>query len=105
MYDSMLPTERIALCTAKLMQGRAMTVREIAQEFEMSTSGAQRMLERISRVLPLVVDERQPKSDGYVWRINSGEPDPYTHDDPAEIRAALARQEAKRVFGEKDNGQ
>ncbi len=93
MYDSMLPTERIALCTARLMQGRQMTVRQVAEELEITHSGAAKLLARISRVLPVV-------DDGGVWRINSGEPDPYTHDDPAEIRAALARQEAKRVFGE-----
>lgn len=66
MYDSMLPTERIALCTARLMQGRQMTVRQVAEELEITHSGAAKLLARISRVLP-VVDE------GGVWRINSGE--------------------------------
>ena len=98
MYEAMIPTERAAIVTATLLAGRAMTVREVAEAVELTHSGAAKLLARISRVLP-VYDE-----DG-VWRINSGEPDPYTHDDPAEIRAALARQEAKRVFGEKDNGQ
>lgn len=69
MYDSMLPTERIALCTARLMQGRAMTVRQVAEELEISHSGAAKLLERISRVLPVVVDEGD---GGGVWRINSG---------------------------------
>lgn len=68
MYDSMLPTERIALCTARLMQGRQMTVRQVAEELEITHSGAAKLLARISRVLP-VVDE------GGVWRINSGEDD------------------------------
>ena len=69
MYDSMLPTERIALCTARLMQGRAMTVRQVAEELEISHSGAAKLLARISRVLPVVVDEGD---GGGVWRINSG---------------------------------
>ena len=62
MYDSMLPTERIALCTARLLQGRQMTVRQVAEELEITHSGAAKLLARISRVLP-VVDE------GGVWRI------------------------------------
>ena len=69
MYDSMLPTERIALCTARLMQGRALTVRQVAEELEISHSGAAKLLARISRVLPIVVDEGDA---GGVWRINSG---------------------------------
>ena len=64
MYDSMLPTERIALCTARLLQGRQMTVRQVAEELEITHSGAAKLLARISRVLP-VVDE------GGVWRICS----------------------------------
>lgn len=62
MYDSMLPTERIALCTARLLQGRAMTVRQVAEELEITHSGAAKLLARISRVLPVV-------DDGGVWRI------------------------------------
>jgi len=65
----MLPTERIALCTARLMQGRALTVRQVAEELEISHSGAAKLLARISRVLPIVVDEGDA---GGVWRINSG---------------------------------
>ncbi len=61
MYE-MLPTERIALCTVHLMRGRAMTVREVAQELELTHSGAAKLLSRISRVLPMV-------DDGGVWRI------------------------------------
>lgn len=88
MYDSMLPTERIALCTARLLQGRAMTVRQVAEELEITHSGAAKLLARISRVLP-VVDE------GGVWRVM----DPFEYDDPYDIRAALARHDA-RMMGE-----
>lgn len=70
MYDGMLPTERIALITARLLSGRAMTVRQVAEEMECSHSGAYRMLQRISCVLPVVVDDTE---SGGVWRICSGE--------------------------------
>lgn len=66
MLSDMLPTERIALCTAHLLMGRAMTVRQVAEELEITHSGAAKMLARISRVLPVF-------DDGGVWRINSGE--------------------------------
>jgi hypothetical protein len=62
----MIPTERIALCTARLLQGRALTVRQVAEELELTHSGAAKLLARISRVLPVV-------DDGGVWRINSRE--------------------------------
>jgi hypothetical protein len=62
----MIPTERIALCTARLLQGRALTVRQVAEELELTHSGAAKLLARISRVLPVV-------DDGGVWRINSQE--------------------------------
>ena len=65
MYDEMLPTERIALCAARLVQGQKMTVRQVAEDLELSHSGAAKLLARISRVLPIV-------DDGGVWRINSG---------------------------------
>ena len=90
MIDSMIPTERAAIVTARLLAGRAMTVREVAEAVELTHSGAAKLLARISRVLP-VYDE-----DG-VWRINSGEPDPFEHDDPAKIRAALARMDQRMM--------
>ena len=70
MYDAMLPTERIGRATWLLAQGRSMTVRELAETLEMTTSGASKLLDRLSRVLPLVVDDGD---NGGVWRINSGE--------------------------------
>lgn len=73
MYRDMIPTERAAIVTARLLSGRQMTVREVAEAVELSHSGAQRLLERLSRVLPLMVEERESVTDGAVWRINSGD--------------------------------
>ena len=92
----MTPTERVGRITWILAQGGQVTVRHVADALEMTPRGARYLLERLSTVVPLV-------DDGGVWRVM--ERDPYEYDDPAEIRAALARQEAKRVFGENDNGQ
>jgi len=72
-YRDMIPTERAAIVTARLLSGRQMTVREVAEAVELSHSGAQRLLERLSRVLPLMVEERDSVTDGAVWRINSGD--------------------------------
>ena len=62
----MLPTERIGRATWLLAQGRSMTVREVAEVLEITPRGARAMLERLSRVVPLV-------DDGGVWRVASGE--------------------------------
>jgi predicted DNA-binding transcriptional regulator YafY len=58
----MLPTERIARATWMLAQGKAVTVRALAAELEITPRGARSMLERMSRVVPLV-------DDGGVWRV------------------------------------
>ncbi len=96
MIGDMIPTERASRVTWLFAQGRAMTVREVAEAVELTHSGAAKLLDRLSRVLPLVVDE---DAGGGVWRINSGEPDPFEHDDPYLIRNALARRDAQEVFG------
>ncbi len=62
MYADMLPTERIALAAFRLAQGNAVTVRSLASELEITPRGARSMLERMSRVVPLV-------DDGGVWRV------------------------------------
>ena len=80
-----------------LAQGHALTVREVAEAVELTHSGAAKLLDRLSRVLPLVVDDGD---NGGVWRINSGEPDPFEHDDPHDIRHALARHD-QRMMEEK----
>ena len=49
-----------------LAQGRAMTVREVADVLEITPRGARAMLERLSRVVPLV-------DDGGLWRVASAE--------------------------------
>lgn len=66
MYADMLPTERIARAAWMLAQGRAVTVRGLASELEITPRGARSMLERMSRVVPLV-------DDGGVWRVAEDE--------------------------------
>lgn len=44
--------------------------------------------------------EEEPTPEAITPGVTETEPDPFEHDDPAEIRAALARLEAKRVFGD-----
>jgi hypothetical protein len=66
MLSDMLPTERIALAAFRLAQGRAVTVRSLASELDITPRGARSMLERMSRVVPLV-------DDGGVWRVAEGE--------------------------------
>ncbi len=58
----MTPTERIGRATWLLAQGRSVTVRQMATELEITPRGARAMLERLSRVVPLV-------DDGGLWRI------------------------------------
>ena len=65
----MLPTERIGRATWLLAQGRALTVREVAEVLEITPRGARAMLERLSSVLPLV-------DEGGVWRVASTERTP-----------------------------
>ena len=61
----MLPTERIGRATWLLAQGRTMTVRGWRRCWRLRR-GARAMLERLSRVVPLV-------DDGGVWRGQHGE--------------------------------
>jgi predicted DNA-binding transcriptional regulator YafY len=68
MLGEMLPTERIGRATWLLAQGRAMTVRQVAEELEITPHGAYQMLVRLSRVLPL-------SDEGGVWRVCSAEDD------------------------------
>lgn len=62
----MIPTERIGRATWLLAQGRAFTLRELADILEITPHGAYQMLVRLSRVVPVT-------DDSGVWRINSGE--------------------------------
>lgn len=59
----MLPTERIGRATWLLAQGRSMTVREVADALEITPRGVRAMLERLSRVVPLV-DRRRAVACG-----------------------------------------
>jgi predicted DNA-binding transcriptional regulator YafY len=58
----MTPTERIGRTTWLLAQGRQVTVRALASELEITPRGARALLERLSRVVPLV-------DDGGLWRV------------------------------------
>lgn len=58
----MTPTERIGRTTWLLAQGRQVTVRSLACELEITPRGARALLERLSRVVPLV-------DDGGLWRV------------------------------------
>lgn len=64
-----LPTERVARATWLFARGEALTVRELSEHLAISARGTRSLLEKVSRVVPLVVD------DGGVWRIWSGEED------------------------------
>lgn len=66
MSREMLPTERVALATWLLVQGQAITVRQLAKRLEITPRGARMMLEKMSGVLPLTVEEGD---DGGLWQI------------------------------------
>jgi len=48
------PTERVVVLTLHLAQGHAVTTAEVARLLTMCDSGAYRMLDRMSRVAPIV---------------------------------------------------
>lgn len=58
----MLPTERITRAAFLLAMGEGLTVRALAERLEITPRGARAMLEKMSRVAPLV-------DDGGVWRV------------------------------------
>ncbi len=62
MIDATTPTERIGLAAYLLAQGHTTTARQLAGDLAITEHGARKMLEKLSRVLPLV-------NDGGVWRI------------------------------------
>lgn len=62
----MTPTERIGRATWILATGQAVTVRSLADVLEITPRGARAMLERLSRVVPLV-------DEGGLWRVASAE--------------------------------
>jgi len=64
--ESMTPTERIGRATWLLASGQSVTVRSLADALEITPRGARAMLERLSRVVPLV-------DDGGLWRVASEE--------------------------------
>lgn len=62
MYDEMTPTERIGRAMYLFSLGRTITVRELSAELEISPRGTRSMLDRLSRVVPLVADSGR-------WRL------------------------------------
>ena len=60
--DDYTPQEKAASVTWKIATGQAFTVREVADDFGITWQGAQRMLNTISRVIPIA-----PNSTG-VWK-------------------------------------
>lgn len=63
MSNDRTPTERAGLVTWMLLRGQRTTVRDLADELEMTPRGARYLLERLSLVLPIIVD------DCGVWRV------------------------------------
>lgn len=61
-----LPTERVARATWLFARGEAFTVRELSEHLAISARGTRSLLEKVSRVVPLV-------DDGGIWRIYSGD--------------------------------
>ena len=62
----MLPTERAVLLGYKFAIGQRLTVRQIADDLEVSVRNAYYMLEKASRVMPLTTEEGE---GGMVWRL------------------------------------
>ena len=69
-------TDRYAEVTYRFCMGHSYTVSEVATEFGISRPGAYKMLDRISRVVPLVSEEvprtergMQPGGPVTVWRL------------------------------------
>lgn len=66
MLNDMLPTERVARATWLLAQGGSVTVRQLAERLDITPRGARMMLEKISGVVPLTVEDSE---EGGLWRI------------------------------------
>lgn len=59
--NDLTPTERSFLLAMELRQ-RPMSSRAIARRYEMTVSGAHRLMSRVARVAPVV-------NDGGLWRV------------------------------------
>ena len=66
MARDMTMTERIALAAYILVQGKAVTARELASVLQTSPRNVRYMLDHFSRVMPLVVDDSE---QSFVWRL------------------------------------
>lgn len=70
-FSTLSPTERAAvvvhqLVTLRQSGGAGLSTAEIAGRYNLTTSGAHRLMGRISRVVPLI-------NDGGVWRVLGGD--------------------------------
>lgn len=52
-HGELVTTERVAIVVGRIMLGKRMTTREIAEYVALSPSGAWRMMDKIGRVLPI----------------------------------------------------
>lgn len=60
--SEMTATERVALVVYRLLDGAEMTTAEVAELAEMTWHGAEKLLDRASRTVPVF-------KDGQVWRL------------------------------------
>lgn len=61
-FADLSPTERAAALAYEFAHGRAYTARRISERYGISTRGAYKLVNRISRAIPLY-------EDGGVWRV------------------------------------
>ena len=62
MRDMHTPTERIGFTAYRLTLGGSTSTRQLAEDLEITEHGARKMLEKLSLVLPLVVERG-------IWRL------------------------------------
>lgn len=62
MTCDMSPTERAALLVYELASGRTMTARQISERYNITTRGAYKLVNRISRTVPIY-------EESGVWRV------------------------------------
>lgn len=67
MQEELTPTERAALLTLELARGAVVTSRQVSARYGVTTRGAQVLLSRIARVVPLIAEA--DASGTLVWRL------------------------------------
>lgn len=61
--------ERAALVTYDIMRGARMTTSEIAHRMGTTKMGAWHMMQRVSRVVPIYLEEGNGYHDESTWRV------------------------------------